>query len=396
MKKIKVKKLYVDTGQYLEMESVTRFLDNVEYITEEPEKEEFWYEVAFYGNNIKDFWTYQNKQTGFKTKDIFPYLLKKQARLAVCYMREYPFEHNDWVQMQSKIGLDAWSKFGVDPDQIYYFYGNAPQELDSIKKRNVNVIEVPYFEMDFVHRVNKGEIDYVTPYEAGRKNPSRTFLDLNGKPIKFNRLRHVVHLWNRRLIDQGIINLFETDEDKRLYKKYDYYQKVKDIIQGKDWDKLFDWWPQSHDNTVGLYGKHHSGYPYDKKLFEDTFMSLVAETHCGHSSCNPQFFISEKIVKAIGNAHPFVVLSTQGFLEELKARGYKTFAPYINEEYDNEPDTELRMVKAIDQIAHLSKNGVPVKALEIAIKNQEKLFKKHGTWIRKLKKIMRTKKYDPR
>ena len=31
MKKIKVKKLYVDTGQYLEMESVTRFLDNVEY-----------------------------------------------------------------------------------------------------------------------------------------------------------------------------------------------------------------------------------------------------------------------------------------------------------------------------------------------------------------------------
>jgi len=54
------------------------------------------------------------------------------------------------------------------------------------------------------------------------------------------------------------------------------------------------------------------------------------------------------------------------------------------------------MVKAIDQMAYLCANGVPVKALEIAIKNQEKLFKKHNTWIRKLKKLMRTKKYDPR
>ena len=390
----KVKKLYINDGQYYELEAVTRFLSgqgSVEYITEEPgDDEPFWYECAFYGADMKDFWTYHNKQTGFKTKDIFPYLLKKQAKLAICYMREYPFDHNDWVQMQSRIGLDAWGKFGIDPKQIYFFYGNQNIKLEAFTKQAVNVIDLPYFEMDFVHRLNNQEIDCVTDYEATRKNPKRVFLDLNGKPAKFNRLRHVVHLWNRRLIDDGLINLFETDEDKRLYKKYDYHQLVNDIIQGNDWDKFYEWWPQSHDNTVGLYGKHHSGYPYDKKLFEDTFMSLVAETHSGHESCNPQFFVSEKIVKAIGNCHPFVVLSTQHFLKEMRELGYKTFSPYINEDYDDEPDPELRMVKAIDQIAHLSANGVPVKALEIAIENQKILFDRYNQGITRIMDIMRS------
>ena len=43
-------------------------------------------------------------------------------------------------------------------------------------------------------------------------------------------------------------------------------------------------------------------------------MSLVSETHSGDASCNDQFFLSEKLVKAIGNAHPFVVLSTPNYL----------------------------------------------------------------------------------
>jgi len=391
MEKIKVKKIRMDSGAYLEIESVSRFLDNVEYIDEEPKTQKFWYEVAFYGADVKDFWKFNNPHTGFETKQIIPALLRKQARLAVCYMREYPFEHNEWVQMQSRIGLDAWGNFGIDPKQIYFFYGNPADHLEFTKKIDVtpNIVEVPYFEVDFVHRALKEEIEYVTPYEAERKNPSRTFLDLNGKPAKHNRLRHVAHLWNRKLIDKGIINLFETEEDKRLYTKYDYYQLIKDILNGNSWDKFYEWWPQSHDNKVGLYGKHHSGYPYDKKLFLDTFMSLVAETHSGYGGCNSEFFVSEKIIKAVGNAHPFIILSSHKFLEKFKELGYKTFDPYINEEYDNESDPELRLVKAIDQIAHMCTNGVPVKALEIALHNQKVLFERYHKAIKKIKHIMK-------
>lgn len=381
-----VKKVIIN-GQAEQLESVFRFIDNVEYINEIPEDKNFWFELAFYGNGIDDFWGYEEKN--FKTQSLLPYLKSKQAKLAICYMREYPFAHNDWVQMQSKIGEDACNKFDIDPKQIYYFYGNKPTELESFRQTNVNVIDVPYFEIDFVHRVNQGEIEYMSPYEAERKNPSRVFLDMNGKPNKYMRLRHVVHMWNKRIIDHGIINLYQTDEDKRLYQNSDYKNIVSDLINNKDWEKFLKWWPQSHDSTEGLYGKHHCGYPYDKKLFQDTFMSVVAETHSGAHNCNPQFFISEKIVKAIGNCHPFVILSTPDYLKELQKLGYKTFSPYFNESYDSEKDVELRMIKAVDEIERICKNGVPIKTLETAIHNQSLLFERYNATIKRLKEIIK-------
>ena len=382
---ILVKKIVID-GQSETLESIFRFLDNVEYIDNIPKHDSFWFELAFYGNGIENFW--EHVESNFKTQELIPYLKSKQAKLAICYMREYPFAHNEWVQMQSKIGEDACNKFDIDPKQIYYFYGNKPTELESFKQTDINVIDIPYFEIDFVHRVNQGEIEYISPYEAERKNPSRTFLDMNGKPNKYMRLRHVVHMWNKRIIDHGIINLYQTDEDRRIWETEDYRNLVIDLINDKDWEKFLKWWPQSHDSNEGLYGKHHCGYPYDRKLFEDTFMSVVAETHSGARDCNSQFFISEKIVKAIGNCHPFVILSTPDYLKELQKLGYKTFSPYFNESYDSEKDAELRMIKAVDEVERICKNGVPIKAIETAMHNQSLLFERYNATIKRLKEII--------
>ena len=52
------------------------------------------------------------------------------------------------------------------------------------------------------------------PSEKSKKSFPRS----NGKPAKFNRLRHVVHLWNRRLIDDGLINCLKQ-------------MKIKDYIK---------------------------------------------------------------------------------------------------------------------------------------------------------------------
>ena len=396
-----VKKVY--PGDYQPMESISRFLPDVEYITEEPKDgTPFWYELAFVGSNIDDFWEYDVQ--GNRMKDMLPYLQSGQAKLAICYMREFPFLHNDWVQMQSKIGIDACNKYNVKPWQIHYFYGNDPSHLIELHKRRINVIHIPYFEIDFIHRYINGEIDVCVPHEVVYKKPQRPFLDMNGKPHKYMRLRHVVHLWNRRLIDKGIINLYKTEEDMRLWSKDQYYELVKDIINEKDWEKFWKWWPHSHDAKENIdekvmFGKHHPGYPYDKKLFMDTYMSLVSETHSGHchpyvignGTCNDQFFLSEKLVKAIGNGHPFVVLATQNYLKQLTEYGYKTFSPYIDESYDKEPHPELRMVKAIDSIEKICKEGVPVSCLEIALHNQETLKNRYGGVIRELVKIVNEK-----
>lgn len=392
-----VKQVYI--GHYEPMESISRFVRDVEYLKELPAiggDTKFWFEVAFVGSDINDFWDLP------KAKEMLPYLKLKQARLAICYMREFPFANNEWVQMQSKIGATAVSNHGIDPQQIFYFYGNNPSHLENLHKQNINVIEVPYFEVDFVHRYLNKEIQLCTPQEAAYKNPQRQYLDMNGKPHKYMRLRHVVHLWNKRLIDKGIINLLRGKGDYELWDKDKYYDLVSDIINEKDWEKFWKWWPNSHDadeniNEKVFFGKHHPGYPYDKKLFMDTFMSLVSETHSGHcepyphkgnGTCNPQFFLSEKLVKAIGNCHPFILLSTPNYLKKLKEYGYETFAPHIDESYDEELDCELRMVKALDQIEKICKDGLPVSTLEIAIQNQYNLVNRYFKFIDALTQII--------
>jgi hypothetical protein len=390
MSKVKIKKVYV--GQYEPMETVSRFLkDDVEYLSAEPPLggDKFWYEVATYGTDVQHFW--EHTADGNTTASMLPYLKSGQAKLAICYMREFPFEHDLWVQMQSRIGIDAVKKHGINPNQIFYFYGNPCDHLRNITDAGVSAVNIPYFELDFVHRVEQKEIDYVQAHQL--TNPSRTFLDMNGKPHKFMRLRHVVHLWNRKLIDHGLINLYRTQEDLRLFNADKYYELVKDIINEHDWLRFWRWWPHSWENidentNNSLYGKHHSGYPYDVNLFKQTFMSLVSETHSGHSSCNNQFFLSEKLVKAIGNGHPFVVLSTPNYLEQLHDYGYQTFAPWFDESYDKELDPELRMVKAIDTMENICKTGVSIQALNIANNNQKVLFSRARTVRKAIKDIM--------
>ena len=392
-----VKQVYVT--HYEPMETISRFVRDVEYLTKLPaygDNTKFWFEVAMVGTDIENFWDYP------KMKEMLPYLKLRQARLAICYMREFPFADNEWVQMQSKIGADAANIHGINPNQIFYFYGNNPEHLTELHKRRVNVVEVPYFEIDFVHRYLNKEIEICTPEEAAHKNPQRQYLDMNGKPHKYMRLRHVVHLWNKRLIDKGIINLLRGTGDYENWTKDKYYELVKDIINEEDWEKFWKWWPNSHDDGENIdekrfFGKHHPGYPYNKQLFLDTFMSLVSETHSGHcepyphkgnGTCNPQFFLSEKLVKAIGNCHPFIILSTPKYLEQLKKYGYNTFEPHIDESYDKELEPELRMVQAIDQIEKICKDGLPVKTLEIAIQNQYNLVNRYFKFMDALTGIL--------
>ena len=76
-----VKQVYI--GHYEPMETISRFVRDVEFITDMPAlggDTKFWFEVAFVGSDINDFWDLP------KAKEMLPYLKLKQARLAICYM----------------------------------------------------------------------------------------------------------------------------------------------------------------------------------------------------------------------------------------------------------------------------------------------------------------------
>lgn len=67
----------------------------------------------------------------------------------------------------------------------------------------------------------------------------------------------------------------------------------------------------------------------------------------------PCGFATEKTFRAILGRHAFVMISTTGFLSQLREMGYMTFHPYIDESYDLIQDDQERMLAAVEQIHKL-------------------------------------------
>lgn len=97
-----------------------------------------------------------------------------------------------------------------------------------------------------------------------------------------------------------------------------------------------------------------------KKYYEDTYFSVIAETTYFNKYYHLNSrFITEKTFKAIVMKHPFILVSIPRSLRVLKELGYKTFSPWINEDYDEEMDDNKRMmmiIKEIDRLCNLPKD----------------------------------------
>lgn len=107
----------------------------------------------------------------------------------------------------------------------------------------------------------------------------------------------------------------------------------------------------------------------DLYLFNDTYFSLVTETLYYDTGLShpvgiaPCEFFSEKTYKPMSLLHPFVLVARPNSLAALRNRGFKTFHPYINENYDNILNDSDRMDAVIDEVNRLS-NQTPEEWLE--------------------------------
>lgn len=88
-----------------------------------------------------------------------------------------------------------------------------------------------------------------------------------------------------------------------------------------------------------------------ERPYNDTKFSLISETNDN----NIEVFMTEKIWKAIIAKHVFVVHGNLGYLEKLKALGFKTFTDCFDESYDQEEDKDKRIEKIIKTCDEVNK-----------------------------------------
>ena len=78
---------------------------------------------------------------------------------------------------------------------------------------------------------------------------------------------------------------------------------------------------------------------YCAEDFANTDISIVLETIADDTKIH----LTEKTLRPIACGHPFMLIAGPGSLEYLRSYGFKTFAPWINESYDQEPNIVKRM-----------------------------------------------------
>lgn len=83
--------------------------------------------------------------------------------------------------------------------------------------------------------------------------------------------------------------------------------------------------------------------------FVTTDISIVLET----VAADTKIHLTEKTLRPIACGHPFMLAAGPGALEYLKSYGFKTFAPWIDESYDQEQDIVKRMEKIAEEMKRI-------------------------------------------
>jgi len=113
---------------------------------------------------------------------------------------------------------------------------------------------------------------------------------------------------------------------------------------------------------------------YNYADFVSTQISLVLETVFDDS----RIHLTEKTLRPIACGHPFILAAGSGSLEYIKSYGFQTFAPWIDESYDSEPDSFKRLekiIQAMKQIQNLQ--GQELENFSQGIKRIAEFNKKH-------------------
>lgn len=125
-----------------------------------------------------------------------------------------------------------------------------------------------------------------------------------------------------------------------------YYQFDIDNEKIKN---LYQQLPHSLQDEQGSYSTISSWTDKQTLTYENAYFYICTETYT-HGEYKS---VTEKVCKPMVNFLPFLFVSFHGALAWLRHLGFKTFSPFIDESYDDEPDEGKRVTMVYNEIKRL-------------------------------------------
>ena len=206
----------------------------------------------------------------------------------------------------------------------------------------------------------------------------------SNKFLSFNRIMrpHRVALCylaiKHELLDTGTFSFLHIVEDSVVPKLSMLVDRTDqfDIIA----EKIHKLVPLEIDTHHLDTASKKSFYTVDinkKDLYSNSYVHITTETQFDQYSTP---FFSEKTWRPILNLQPFIYLGNYKALNTLRTLGFKTFHPFIDESYDQEPDPKKRfsMIETqIKKFAHMTTQQVHDwyhSITDILLHNQQLLY----------------------
>jgi hypothetical protein len=248
----------------------------------------------------------------------------------------------------------------IPEKQILLLSESANIDLEVInvaKKLNKDTIRVEWtriFENSIKNEIIHNPSQYNT---LENKTYKKKFLNFNRR-WRPHRPVFVALLACENILDLGYVSLALSDDNKNwnnswdiiIYSCNDNVELIDQLNLNKD--KILSL-PNLYIDRKDLKNNHVNMINSSRKFYADTYFSVVSETNF-YERTDPGQFVSEKTFKPIAEKHPFILISRPGCLQKLKSLGYKTFSPFINEDYDIETNDSKRMRMIVNEVIRLS------------------------------------------
>ena len=308
------------------------------------------YIVSLGGNNLR-----YNIGDTFSPK-ILKYLQSGKVKLVINYIHDPISDEDELLEFDSF--LEA---LGVDCRNIIVVAGNEFTSTNT----NIRVVSGPLlFPREDAERMltrpRQGRLGYMNDYvkehdlDSNKLRPHK-FICFNRQlayrthritlaylALKYDLLNHNVFSFLEKIDEKQVLD--NTRAWDKYYKNIDIQRVARHIVKMLPWEIDTHALSQSEKTNFSTHNNK-------KELYLNTYIHIVSETRF-HDGTSP--FISEKTYRPIANLQPFLYIGNYNSLRDLHALGFKTFHPYINEDYDIEQDPEKRMTMIEQELKKLN------------------------------------------
>lgn len=256
----------------------------------------------------------------------------------------------------------------INPSTVYFITGSLSiQKLSAeianlLKCQKINLIWSGIFEKG-VQSWTQEQISHGKTFNTlEKKDYFKSYINFNRR-WRTHRPVMVALLYCRGLLNKGFVSLASLDEQLNFLTIWSYILSIHNEESSPQVNKILreneiriKKLPPMYLDTMDLHINQAEMKRETDIYYNNTYFSLVSETNFYHAveSEEPGIFFSEKTFKPIAEMHPFILINAPGSLIELKKLGYKTFDPFINEQYDNELNNDNRMIMILNEVERLS------------------------------------------